>query len=58
MDKESTCNAGGVGFISRSGRSPGERHANALQYSCLENFMDREEPGGLQSIGLHRVGHY
>ena len=22
------------------------------------NFMDREEPGGLQSIGLHRVGHY
>ena len=27
------------------------------QYSCLENPMDREEPGRLQSMGLLRVGH-
>ena len=31
--------------------------ATHLQYSCLENPMDREEPDGLQSIGSQRVGH-
>ena len=30
-----------VGSIPRSGRSPGEGNGNPLQYSCLENFMDR-----------------
>ena len=30
-----------VGLIPGSGRSPGERHGNSLQYSCLENPMDR-----------------
>ena len=39
-----------------SGRSPGGGHRNPLQYSCLENSMDRE-PGGLQSMGSHRVGN-
>ena len=34
-------NAGDVGFILRSGRSPGGGHSNPLQYSCLENLMDR-----------------
>ena len=34
----------------------GEGNDNPLQYSCLENPMDRE-PGGLLSIGSHRVGH-
>ena len=34
--------AGGVGLIPRSGRSPGEGNGNLLQYSCLENPMDRE----------------
>ena len=29
------------GSISESGRSPGGRHGNPLQYSCLENAMDR-----------------
>ena len=29
-----------VGSIPESGRSPGGRHGNALQYSCLENPMD------------------
>ena len=32
--------------------SPGEGNGNPLQYSCLENSVDREEPGGLESIGL------
>jgi len=31
-----------VGSIPGSGRSPGEGHGNPLQYSCLENPMDRE----------------
>ena len=55
--KESTHNAGVLGLIPGLGRSPGGRQGNLLQYSCLENTMDREEPGGLQSIGSQRVGH-
>ena len=39
--KESTCNAGDLGSISGSGRSPGEGNGNPLQYSCLENPMDK-----------------
>ena len=39
--KESTCNARAPGSILGSGRSPGERNGNPLQYSCLENSMDR-----------------
>ena len=37
----STCNAGDPGLIPGSGRSPEERNSNPLQYSCLENSMDR-----------------
>ena len=33
--------AGDVSFIPGSGRSPGERNCNLLQYSCLKNPMDR-----------------
>ena len=40
-DKESACNAGDVGWIPGLGRSAGEGHGNPLQYSCLENSMDR-----------------
>ena len=40
--KESACNAGDLGSIPGSGRSPGEGNGNPLQYSCLENPMDRE----------------
>ena len=40
--KESACNAGDSGSISRSGRSPGEGNGNPFQYSRLENPMDRE----------------
>ena len=39
--KESTSNAGDADLIPRSGRSPREGHVNPLQYSCLENSMDR-----------------
>ena len=39
--KESACNAGDVGLIPGLGRSPGEGNGNPLQYSCLENPMDR-----------------
>ena len=35
--KESTYKAGDLGLIPGLGRSPGERHGNPLQYSCLEN---------------------
>ena len=40
-DKESDCNAGDPGSSPGSGKSPGERNDNPLQYSCLENSMDR-----------------
>ena len=39
--KESACKAGDPGSISGLGRSPGGVHGNPLQYSCLENSMDR-----------------
>ena len=39
--KESACNAGDLGLITGLGRSPGGGHGNRLQYSCLENLMDR-----------------
>ena len=41
VGKESTCNAGGIGFIPRLGNSSGEGNGNLLQYSCLGNPMDR-----------------
>ena len=40
--KETACNAGDLGSIPGSGRSPGEGRGNPLQDSCLENPMDRE----------------
>ena len=40
--KESACSAGDPGSIPESGISSGEGNGNPLQYSCLENFMDRE----------------
>ena len=79
--------AGDPGLIPGSGRSPGEGNGNQIQYSCLQNHMDRGawratvhgitksytrlsssilawripgmgEPGGLPSMGSHRVGHH
>ena len=40
-----------VSSIPGSGRSPGEGHGNPLQYSCLENPMDR----GAWQATVHRV---
>ena len=40
--KASACNAGDLGSIPGSGRSPGEGNGNPLQYSCQENSMDGE----------------
>ena len=53
---ESACNAGDWGLIPGSGRSPGEGNGNPLQYSCLENPMDR---GAWRDtiLGVARVGH-
>ena len=39
--KESACSAGDPSLIPGLGRSPGEGNGNPLQYSCLENPMDR-----------------
>ena len=40
-DKESACNAGDPGLIPELGRCSGEGNGNPLQYSCLENLMNR-----------------
>ena len=51
MVKHPPANAGDACWISGSGRSPGERNCNPLQYSCLENPMNR---GNKESI-VHGV---
>jgi len=50
--KESACNAGDPGLIPGLGRYPGEGNGNPLQYSFLENPMDRE---AWRSMGSQRV---
>ena len=49
--KESACNAGDPGLIPGLGRSPGGGNGNPLQYSCLENPMDR----GAWGVTVHGV---
>ena len=49
--KESACNAGDLGLIPGWGRSPGEGNGNPLQYSCLENSVDR----GVWQATVHGV---
>ena len=49
--EESTCNAGDVGLIPGSRRSPEGGHGNPLQYSCWENPMDR----GARWAAVHGV---
>ena len=54
MVKNPPANAGGirdVGLIPGSGRFPGGGRGNTLQYSCLENSMDR----GAWQAAVHRV---
>ena len=59
--KESAWSAGDMGSIPESGRFPREENSYPLQYSCLENSMDRGqgtgEPDRLQSMVLQRVRH-
>ena len=55
VDKESACNAGDPGSIPRLGRSPGEGNGKPLQYSCLENPMDRDWQATVNEVA--RVGH-
>ena len=56
-DKESDCDAEDTGDSAGSipgwGRSPGGGHVNPLQYSCLENPMDR----GAWQVTVHRLAH-
>ena len=52
--KESACNAGDLCSKPGSGRSPGEGNGYPLQYSCLENSMDR---GAWWAMGSQRVRH-
>ena len=65
--KVSSCNAGDVGSIPGSGRSSEEGNGNPLQYSCLENSMDRgawwatvhgiaQNPAGLTQLSTHTQG--
>ena len=54
--KESTCNAGDSGLIPGLESSPGGGHGNPLQYSWLENPMDRGVWWGYSPWGC-RVGH-
>ena len=60
--KNSACNAGDLGSIPGSRRCSGKGNGKPLQYSCLENPMDRGAwqaivHGGLQSMGSQRVRH-
>ena len=49
--KESVCYARDLGLIPGLGRSPGEGNGNPIQYSCLENPMDR----GTWRVTVHGV---
>ena len=50
-DKESACNVGAPVLIPGLGRSPGEGNGHPLQYSCLNNSMDR----GAWQATVHEV---
>ena len=54
--KEFTCNAGDLGSNPGFGRSPGGRHGNPLQYSCLENPHGQKSLSGYSLWG-RRVRH-
>ena len=51
VGKASACNVGGLGSIPGLGHSPGEANGNPLQFSCLENLMDKE----VSLATVHRV---
>ena len=55
--KEFAANAEDLGLIPGSGRCPGEGNGNPLQYSCLEDSMDRGALGGYSPWDRKRVRH-
>ena len=60
MVKESACNAGDLGSIPGLGRSPGGGNGNPLQYSCLENSMERVvgcSPWGCKDLDMTECLH-
>ena len=57
MAKNLPSDAGDSGFILGLVRSPGEGNDKPLQYSCLENFMDRGDWMGYSPWGCKRVKH-
>ena len=59
VKKLTACNAGDLGSVPGLGRSSEEGNGNSLQYSCLENSIDRRWTciHGLASMDLQRVGH-
>ena len=54
--KDSSFSAGDMGSVPGLGGSPGGGHGNALQYSCLENPMDRGA-WWAEPVGSQRVAH-
>ena len=56
VGKASACNAGDLGSVPGSGSSPGEGNGNPLQYSCLENPVDRGSWWAMVH-GIAIVGH-
>ena len=56
VSKESACNAGDLGSIPRLGRFPGEGNGNPLQYSFLENPLDKRARQATV-LGVTRVRH-
>ena len=57
LSGKESAEACGAGSIPELGRSLRVGKGNPLQYSCLENLMDRE-PGELQAMESQRTGHY
>ena len=55
--KESVCNVGDLGLMPGLGRSPGEGNGNPLQYSYLENSMDRGAWWAMYPMGSQTVRH-
>ena len=56
MVKNLPADVGDTGLIPESGRSPGVGNVKSLQYSCLENSLDRRAWLATQSMGSQRVG--
>ena len=53
--KASACNEEDLGTIPGSGRSPGKGNGNPLQYSCLENPMNRGAWQAVHSVAKSRT---